>query len=81
MVVAAGFAAIDTRYWNALLLPLMVLQRKVLQSRAGAQSDVHAFPPWLDAALHGVTAAERALGRAGLRYPAGGSILLIATRP
>lgn len=81
MAEAAGFAAVQARYWNALLLPLMVLQRKVLRSDAAAQSDVHDFPPWLDAALHGVTAIERFLARLGLRYPAGGSILLVATRP
>jgi SAM-dependent methyltransferase len=78
----AGFAAIEARYWNALLLPLMVLQRKVLKSDAAHDSsDVAPFPPWLDATLFGVTAAERALARLGLRYPAGGSILVVATRP
>jgi SAM-dependent methyltransferase len=82
LLEAAGFAAVEPRYWNALLLPLMVLQRKVLKSDAAHdRSDVAPFPPWLDATLHGVTAAERALARLGLRYPAGGSILLVATRP
>jgi SAM-dependent methyltransferase len=82
MLGAAGFDAIEARYWNALLLPLMVLQRKVLKSDAAHDSsDVAPFPPWLDATLHGVTAAERGLARLGLRYPAGGSILVVATRP
>ena len=77
----AGFAGIEARYWNALLLPLMVVQRKVLRAGEAAASDVAPFPAWLDAALHAVTAAERFLARLGLRYPAGGSILLVATRP
>lgn len=77
----AGFAAVETRYWNALLLPLMILQRKVLAAKADAASDVAAFPPWLDRMLHGVTAVERRLARLGLRYPAGGSVLAVATRP
>lgn len=81
LLAAAGFGRIEARYWNALLLPLMVLQRKVLRSDAEARSDVAPFPPWLDAMLHAVTAAERGLARLGLRYPAGGSILLVATRP
>jgi SAM-dependent methyltransferase len=81
LLAAAGFGAIDARYWNALLLPLMVLQRKVLRPNAEARSDVAPFPPWLDAMLYTVTAAERGAGRLGLRYPAGGSILLVATRP
>ena len=80
MLEAAGFAAVEARYWNALLLPLMVLQRKVLRADEKAESDVQDFPPWLDAMLHAVTAAERGFARLGLRYPAGGSILLLATR-
>lgn len=80
MLEAAGFAGVEARYWNALLLPLMVLQRKVLRADEKAESDVQHFPPWLDATLHGVTVAERGLARLGLRYPAGGSILLLATR-
>jgi ubiquinone/menaquinone biosynthesis C-methylase UbiE len=81
LLEAAGFTAIEARYWNALLLPLMVLQRKVLRSDDTARSDVEPFPPWLDATLHGATAFEHGLARLGLRYPAGGSILLVATRP
>jgi SAM-dependent methyltransferase len=77
----AGFVAVETRYWNSLLLPLMVLQRKVLAARSDAPSDVAPFPPWLDRALHGVTVVERRLSGLGLRYPAGGSVLAVATRP
>ena len=53
MLAAAGFSDIRARYWNFLLLPLMVVQRKVL-AREGA-SDVAVFPPWLDAILYGIT--------------------------
>jgi SAM-dependent methyltransferase len=73
----AGFAAVRARYWNGLLLPLMVLQRKLLASGAAA-SDVAAFSPWLDATLHAITAAERRLPGA---LPAGGSVLATAIRP
>ena len=79
---AAGFGRIEARYWNALLLPLMILERKVMRADAAHDSsDVRPFPPWLDAALHGTTVLEHGLARLGLRYPAGGSILLVATRP
>jgi SAM-dependent methyltransferase len=81
LLAEAGFAAIEARYWNALLLPLMIVQRKVLRSDEAARSDVAHFPPWLDAALRGTTLVEQGLARLGLRYPAGGSILLVATRP
>jgi SAM-dependent methyltransferase len=73
----AGFVQVQAGYWNGLLLPLMVLQRKVLAHRAGA-SDVAAFPPWLDAMLHGMTSLER---RLPFGLPAGGSILATAERP
>lgn len=78
---AAGFAGIAARYWNGLLLPLMALQRKVLHRRPDAPSDVTSFPPWIDRTLHAVSEAERWLGGRGIRMPAGGSVLLLATRP
>jgi SAM-dependent methyltransferase len=70
-----GFGAVRARYWNGLLLPLMVMQRKVLSRGA---SDVALFPPWLDAMLHGVTEIER---RLPFPLPAGGSVLATAERP
>lgn len=81
LLAAAGFAAIRPRYWNALLLPLMALQRKVLARAPGNRSDVAAFSPWLDRSLHAVTSLERRLTAAGLPWPAGGSVLATAVRP
>jgi SAM-dependent methyltransferase len=77
----AGFVDVEARYWNSLLLPIMVVQRKVLAAGAEAASDVAPYPPWLDRTLHGVTALERRLSSLGVRYPAGGSVLVVATRP
>ena len=74
---AGGFTAVRTRYWNGLLLPLMILQRKVLARHGDSASDVAAFSPWLDATLHGITALERHLP---FSLPAGGSVLVTATR-
>ena len=81
LLAAAGFVEVEGRYWNGLLLPLMVLQRKVLQRRPDAPSDVTDFPPWIDATLHAVSEAERWLGLRGVRMPGGGSILILASRP
>jgi SAM-dependent methyltransferase len=72
-----GFAGVRVRYWNGLLLPLMVVQRKLL-ARNSAASDVASFPPWLDAMLHGMTEIER---RLPFDFPAGGSVLAVAERP
>jgi SAM-dependent methyltransferase len=73
----AGFVGIRARYWNSLLLPLMIVQRKIL-ARGESRSDVAEFPPWLDARLHGMTEFER---RLPFPLPAGGSVLAIAEKP
>lgn len=78
----AGFASARLRYWNALPLPLMVVQRKLL-ARGATASDVAPFPPWLDATLHGMTRLEARIehlaGR-GFGWPAGGSVFAVARR-
>ena len=76
-LLAAGFTNVRTRYWNTLLLPLMIIQRKLL-ARAEAKSDVAAFSPWLDATLFAITDMER---RLACPFFAGGSILAVAERP
>jgi SAM-dependent methyltransferase len=73
----AGFVRVRTRYWNGLLLPLMVAQRKLLAGNAQA-SDVASFPPWLDAMFHAITEIER---RLPFHLPVGGSVLATAERP
>ncbi len=77
MLRDAGFVHVRAGYWNSLLLPLMVAQRKLLASNATA-SDVAPFPPWLDAMLHAITEIER---RLPFGLPAGGSVLATAERP
>jgi SAM-dependent methyltransferase len=80
LLVAHGFQAMRLRYWNSLLLPLMILRRKGPRRGAvdgGDVSDVAPFPPWQDAILFAATEIER---RLALRPPAGGSVLAIATR-
>jgi SAM-dependent methyltransferase len=72
----AGFTAARTRCWNSLLLPIMIVQRKIL-ARGEAASDVAHFPPWLDATLHGISCLERHIPA----LPFGGSVLATAARP
>ena len=78
LLTGLGYTDVRPRYWNSLLLPLMILERKVLARRAGAASDVKPFPPWMDAAFFGVTEIEFALG---LPMPAGGSVMVTAVAP
>jgi SAM-dependent methyltransferase len=77
MLRGAGFVRDRAVYWNGLLLPLMIVQRKLL-AIGDAASDVAPFPPWLDAMFHGMTRLERGLPFA---LPAGGSVLAIAEKP
>jgi len=77
MLRTAGFRHVKASYWNGLLLPLMITQRKIL-ARGDAASDVAPFPPWLDSTLHGMTEFER---RLPFPLPVGGSVLAIAEKP
>jgi SAM-dependent methyltransferase len=72
-----GFTHIRAHYWNSLLLPLMIVQRKLL-ARGDSTSDVASFPPWLDITLHAVTNFERNLP---VPLPFGGSVLALAEKP
>ena len=75
MLAQTGFGKIRARYWNGLLLPLMVVRRKLPTRHA--RSDVAPFSPWLDATLYAVTEIER---RLPFRMPAGGSVFATAIR-
>ncbi|MFL5251395.1 MAG: class I SAM-dependent methyltransferase [Rhodopila sp.] len=77
LVRRAGFTGVRARYWNGLLLPLMIVQRKIL-ARGDAESDVAPFPLWLDATLHAITELE---WRLPVLPPAGGSVLACAEKP
>ena len=73
----AGFEVLSVSHWNALLLPLMIVSRKLPLQGRGRTSDVAAFPPWLDAMFHAATVLERRLPS----FPFGGSVLAVARRP
>ena len=75
----AGFRIVFGSYWNTILFPLMVLQRK-LASSTGA-SDVRPFHPLVNNAFKTCLALERAFIRNGVALPFGGSVLIVAQRP
>ncbi|TCZ55110.1 class I SAM-dependent methyltransferase [Roseicella aquatilis] len=77
----AGLVQVRSHYWNSLLLPLMVLQRKIIARGPHGPSDVGRYPTWLDRGLHAVTGLERLLAARGLPLPAGGSVLATGRRP
>jgi SAM-dependent methyltransferase len=80
LLAAAGFVRVRTRYWNSLLLPLMLLRRK-LWRRAGEASEVALAPAPVERAFGAVLALERRLLAAGVSLPFGSSILATAVKP
>ena len=77
---AAGFSRVRTRYWMSLLFPLMLLRRKLHKPAQGA-SDVALLPAPVEWCFTICLALERAIVKAGVPLPFGGSILATAVRP
>ena len=74
MLAAAGLEPVYATYWNTILFPLMVLQRKF------GKSDVGEFPALANTIFKRITDLERLGLRAGLRLPFGGSVLIVGRR-
>ncbi len=64
-------------YWNAIPFPFMALHRKILSRRQDA-SDVHLFPPPIEALFNMAMGLEAAWLRTGASLPFGGSVLVEA---
>ena len=79
LFAAAGFSVSYCTYWNSLLFPLMVLRRKLLPAPKEG-SDVLAHAGSLDRVFRMITSAEHALMRLGLRFPFGGSCIVVGKK-
>jgi SAM-dependent methyltransferase len=77
----AGFEPLRTTSFVSLLLPLMAVSRwrDARRTRGPAGSELTVAPP-LNTAFRGVLTVERTLIRAGVSFPAGGSLLVVARR-
>jgi SAM-dependent methyltransferase len=80
LLKAVGFDAVYISYWNAVLLPLMVITRKLVPEHHGVVSDVKLYPRSVEMVCRAATALETALLRRGVRLPFGGSILAVAVK-
>lgn len=81
-VVRCGFEIVKMTSFVSLLLPLMMLSR-LGQQRPEPGYDPLAelrIPSWLNRLLEGVLGVERALIRAGVAFPFGGSLLVVGRR-
>ena len=82
-VMEAGLEIVRMTSFVALLLPFMYLSRRA-QRAPGADYDPLAelrIAPWLNRVLEGALGAERVLIKAGVDFPVGGSLLVVARRP
>lgn len=81
-LLRAGFTTVLDTSFVSLLLPAMLVSR--LSKRGPAVQDKPmselALPRWLNGTFEAVMNVERQLIRAGLRFPVGGSRLLLATK-
>jgi hypothetical protein len=80
LLKAVGFRPVYISYWNTVLLPLMVITRKLGRRAHDAASDVRLYPRSIEISCRAVMAVEAALLQRGLRLPFGGSILAIAAK-
>jgi SAM-dependent methyltransferase len=82
LLSGAGFTRIRVSYWNTVLFPLMVLQRKLRwNTSAPAASDVALLPLSVEALFSLIVRAEAAIVRLGIRLPYGGSVVATAVKP
>lgn len=79
-VEAAGFHIERLTSFVSLLLPLMMLSRREKRSTENLWAEFQINRP-LNALLEFILGIERTMIRAGISFPAGGSLLLIARRP
>ena len=79
-VVRTGLEVEYVSSFVSLLLPLMWLSR--LRAKKAVVDPMSEFkiPGWLNAGLEGVMDLERLLQRIGMRFPVGGSLLLVARK-
>jgi SAM-dependent methyltransferase len=77
---AGGFRLVYVSYWNTILLPLMVVTRKLLPAGHRQISDVKLYPRPIELLCHAMTLIESALLEWGIRFPFGGSVLAVAAK-
>ncbi len=81
-VTRVGFQVLFETSFVSLLLPAMIVSRK-LQRRSHSDEEVLPelrLPKLLNGLFEGIMNAERQLIRAGIRFPVGGSLLLVARK-
>lgn len=81
-LVATGFDVQYVGSFVSLLLPALCLSRLMEKGRAKAEYDPkreYAIPAWISSSFEVLMAVERVAIKSGIKFPAGGSLLVVAT--
>lgn len=78
-ITRAGFRVVEIRSFVSLLLPVLWLSRRLDKAGAGVRDPLAELRlgRFVDTLFSAVMAVEYALGRLGLVFPAGGSLVLV----
>lgn len=76
---AAGFDVLRATSFVSILLPAMIVSRRRTRTYDDAVRSLR-LPRWIDASLSSAMMLERAAIRMGIRWPAGGSLLVAARK-
>ena len=76
---AQGFKPRFATYWNAMLLPLLAIRRKVLPV-SHAETDVRKYPVLLDRIFSAVVSLDCKMISHGFTLPFGSSVLVVAEK-
>jgi SAM-dependent methyltransferase len=82
-LMSAGFSILESTSFNSLLLPVMMLSRAMKKGNAGGRVDVLQelrLSSAVNAVLFAVLRIEFLLIRLGVRFPFGGSRILVARK-
>lgn len=79
---AAGLRPLRSTYLNSLLSPLAFAKFRLYEPwlKTPPESGVQPFPPWLDSLFYRTLELEARILGAGINFPAGQSLLLIAQK-
>lgn len=78
---AAGLELVQATSYVSLLLPLLALSRAGGSETGRERKPELRIPPGVNRVLGWIQGAERRMIASGLRFPAGGSLLVIARKP
>ena len=76
----AGLEVVFASYFNMLMLPLVVVRRKIFPPKQPT-SDVHLYPAPIEAGFSAMTWLEQAWTGAGLPLPAGSTVFVAGLKP